>query len=70
MSAPQTASPPVLRALDRSPSAGFAFGNVELACGLLYENFIGTSGVVLRKQLLTEIDPFDESTAYAEDRDL
>jgi glycosyltransferase involved in cell wall biosynthesis len=42
----------------------------ELARGLLYENFIGTSGVVLRKQLLTEIGPFDESTAHAEDRDL
>jgi teichuronic acid biosynthesis glycosyltransferase TuaG len=42
----------------------------QLARGLLYENLIGTSGVVLRKQLLTEIGPFDESTAYSEDRDL
>jgi glycosyltransferase involved in cell wall biosynthesis len=42
----------------------------ELARGLLYENFIGASGVVLRKQLLTEIGPFDESSAYSADRDL
>jgi glycosyltransferase involved in cell wall biosynthesis len=42
----------------------------ELARGLLYENFIGTSGVVLRKHLLSEIGPFDESTVYSEDRDL
>ena len=42
----------------------------DLARGLLYENFIGTSGVVLRKHLLTEIGPFDDSIAYSEDRDL
>jgi glycosyltransferase involved in cell wall biosynthesis len=42
----------------------------RLARGLLYENFIGTSGVVVRKQLLTEIGPFDESTVYSEDLDL
>jgi glycosyltransferase involved in cell wall biosynthesis len=42
----------------------------QLARGLLYENFIGKSGVVLRKQLLTEIGPFDESTVHSEDLDL
>jgi glycosyltransferase involved in cell wall biosynthesis len=42
----------------------------QLARGLLYENFIGTSGVVLRKHLLTEIGPFDDSLVYSEDRDL
>jgi glycosyltransferase involved in cell wall biosynthesis len=42
----------------------------QLARGLLYENFIGTSGVVLRKQLLSEIGPFNESTVYSEDLDL
>jgi glycosyltransferase involved in cell wall biosynthesis len=42
----------------------------QLARALLYENFIGTSGVVLRKELLTEIGPFNESTAYSEDLDL
>jgi glycosyltransferase involved in cell wall biosynthesis len=41
-----------------------------LARALLYENFIGTSGVVLRKDILKEIGPFDESTIYAEDLDL
>lgn len=42
----------------------------ELARGLLYENFISTSGVVLRRHLLTEIGPFNESLVYAEDLDL
>jgi len=42
----------------------------ELARGLLYENFIGTSGVVLRKDLLNEVGPFDDSLVYSEDRDL
>lgn len=42
----------------------------QLAEGLLYGNFIGTSGVVLRKHLLAEIGPFDESTVYSEDLDL
>jgi glycosyltransferase involved in cell wall biosynthesis len=42
----------------------------QLARGLLHENFIATSVVVLRKQLLTEIGPFDESAEYAADLDL
>jgi glycosyltransferase involved in cell wall biosynthesis len=41
-----------------------------LARGLLYENFIGTSGVVLRKNVLTDIGPFDDTIVYSEDRDL
>ena len=42
----------------------------EFARGLLYENFIGTSGVVLRKNVLDRIGTFDESLSYSEDRDL
>jgi glycosyltransferase involved in cell wall biosynthesis len=42
----------------------------QLARGLLSEDFIGTSGVVVRKRLLTEIGPFDESTTHCEDLDL
>lgn len=42
----------------------------ELARALVYENFIGTSGVVLRKALLADIGAFDESLTYSEDRDL
>lgn len=42
----------------------------QLARGLMYESFIETSGVVLRKQLLTEMGPFDESTIYAGELDL
>ncbi len=41
-----------------------------LARALVYENFIGTSGVVLRKQLLADVGGFDESLSYSEDRDL
>jgi glycosyltransferase involved in cell wall biosynthesis len=42
----------------------------ELARGLLYENFIGTSGVVVRKELLDAIGGFDEALVCSEDRDL
>jgi hypothetical protein len=42
----------------------------ELERGLLSANFIGTSGVVLRKNVLSEIGAFDESLRYCEDRDL
>jgi glycosyltransferase involved in cell wall biosynthesis len=98
-----------LAALDRHPSAGFAFGNYErmdadgnvfetsfdyaypvfrglksepagtdwrlipqreLARGLLYENFIGTSGVVVRRDLALSLGGFDETLANADDFDL
>ena len=42
----------------------------QFARGLLYENFIGTSGVVLRKSVLDRIGWFDETLSYSEDRDL
>jgi glycosyltransferase involved in cell wall biosynthesis len=96
-------------ALDRWPSAGFAFGNFEkmdadgnvfetsfsyaypvfrslksepagdgwrlirqseLARGLLYENFIGTSGVVLRRELALSLGGFDETLTNGDDLDL
>jgi glycosyltransferase involved in cell wall biosynthesis len=96
-------------ALDRCPSAGFAFGNfermdadgnvfetsfsyaypvfrglksepaggdwrlipqAELARGLLYENFIGTSGVVIRKDLAMTLGGFDETLPNGDDLDL
>jgi glycosyltransferase involved in cell wall biosynthesis len=41
-----------------------------LARALLFENFVGTSGVVLRKDLLIDIGPFDDTIVYSEDRDL
>jgi glycosyltransferase involved in cell wall biosynthesis len=43
---------------------------VPLARGLLYENFIGTSGVIVRRQLITDIGPFDEEAAGCADLDL
>jgi len=63
---------PTFRALTSVPlgESWHLIPQAELARGLLYENFIGTSGVVLRKQLLAEIGPFDESTVCSEDRDL
>lgn len=42
----------------------------DFALGLLHENFIGTSGVVLRKSILDRVGTFDESLTYSEDRDL
>lgn len=42
----------------------------QLARGLLYENFIGTSGVVVRKALLDAIGGFDDALVCSEDRDL
>lgn len=42
----------------------------DFALGLLHENFIGTSGVVLRKRVLDQVGGFDESLTYSEDRDL
>ncbi len=42
----------------------------EFARGLLYENFIGTSGTVLRRSVLQQVGLFDESLNYSEDRDL
>jgi glycosyltransferase involved in cell wall biosynthesis len=42
----------------------------HLARGLLYENFIATSAAVVRRQLLTEIGPFDEEASCGADLDL
>jgi glycosyltransferase involved in cell wall biosynthesis len=63
---------PVFRGL-RSEPAGEDWrliSQAELSRGLLYENFIGTGGVVMRKQLLAKLGPFDESIVYGEDLDL
>jgi glycosyltransferase involved in cell wall biosynthesis len=98
-----------VEALERHPSAGFAFGDFEkmdadgnvfetsityaypvfrqlatseagadwrlirqpeLARGLLHENFIGTSGVVARKDLIVKLGGFDESLPNGDDLDL
>lgn len=48
----------------------YLISQAVLARALLFENFVGTSGVVLRKNLLTEIGPFDDTIVYSEDRDL
>ena len=42
----------------------------DFARGLLYENFIGTSGVVLRRRTLDRVGLFDQTLTYSEDRDL
>jgi glycosyltransferase involved in cell wall biosynthesis len=42
----------------------------ELARGLLYENFIGTSGVVIRSDLARSLGGFDETLTCSEDRDM
>jgi glycosyltransferase involved in cell wall biosynthesis len=55
---------------DPVESGWYFIPQATLARALLNENFIGTSGVVLRKEILKEIGPFDESTIYSEDLDL
>ena len=42
----------------------------ELERGLLIRNFIGTSGVVVRRSVLEQIGGFDEGLVYSEDLDL
>lgn len=42
----------------------------HLARGLLEEDFIGRSGMVVRRQLMAEIGPFDETVARCADLDL
>jgi glycosyltransferase involved in cell wall biosynthesis len=41
----------------------------ELTRALLYENFIGTSGVVIRRDLAIMLGGFDETIAFGEDSD-
>jgi glycosyltransferase involved in cell wall biosynthesis len=41
----------------------------DLARALVYENFIGTSGVVLRKDLAVAVGGFDETITFGEDVD-
>ena len=63
---------PVLQSLPGAPLAQQwrLIAQADLARGLLHENFIGTSGVVVRRELLTELGGFDEALVYSEDRDL
>jgi glycosyltransferase involved in cell wall biosynthesis len=63
---------PTLKALTRT---GVADGweliaQPDFARALLQENFINTSGVMVRRDLLQVVGPFDESLVYSEDRDL
>lgn len=63
---------PVFRSLpSRSLRDGWhQIPQVHFIRGLLHENFIGTSGVVLRRSVLEEVGMFDETLTYSEDRDL
>jgi glycosyltransferase involved in cell wall biosynthesis len=64
---------PVFRSLAWEP-AGVEdwrlIAQAELARGLLYENFVGTSSVVARKDLVTKLGGFDESLSNGDDLDL
>jgi len=64
---------PVFQSLNMRP-AGDGWRLIpreQFAHGLLYENFIGTSGVILRRGALEGIGPpFDETLTFSEDRDL
>jgi glycosyltransferase involved in cell wall biosynthesis len=62
---------PVFRQIKSQP-AGDSWRLIpqrELARALLYENFIGTSGVVIRKDLAIALGGFDETIAFGEDSD-
>jgi len=63
---------PVFAQLVRERLAGGwqRIAQAEFARGLLYENFIGTSGVTLRTSALERVGLFDEELTYSEDRDL
>jgi glycosyltransferase involved in cell wall biosynthesis len=63
---------PVFRALRLRPAGDgwWLIPQSELARGLLYENFIGTSGVVIRRDLAMRLGGFDEAIAFGEDVDL
>jgi glycosyltransferase involved in cell wall biosynthesis len=64
---------PVFQSLKARPAAAGwrVLPSEEFARGLLYENFIGTSGVILRRSALEHLGtPFDETLTYSEDRDL
>jgi glycosyltransferase involved in cell wall biosynthesis len=52
------------------PSAGGGLDREGLRQGLLRANFIGTSGVAVRKAVLDAVGGFDESLASSEDLDL
>lgn len=61
-----------LRGLAWVPTEGsfYLIPQAQLARALLAENFVALSSLVLRRQLLTEIGPFDESLMYCGDLDL
>jgi hypothetical protein len=63
---------PVFRGLKSEPAGDDwrLIPQSELARGLLYENFIGTSGVVIRRDLAMTLGGFDETLAIGEDLDL
>jgi glycosyltransferase involved in cell wall biosynthesis len=63
---------PVFRGLKSEPAAeGWRLiPQAELARGLIHENFIGTSGVVVRRDLAKALGGFDETIAFGEDLDL
>ena len=63
---------PVFRSLAaRSVDAGCRLiPQQELARGLLYENFVGTSGVVARRALVQELGGFYEALTNGDDLDL
>ena len=54
---------PVFRSLEWEPAGADwrLISQAELARGLLYENFVGTSSVVARKDLVIKLGGFDES---------
>jgi glycosyltransferase involved in cell wall biosynthesis len=63
---------PVFRGLKSQPAGDLwrLISQQDLARGLIYENFIGTSGVVLRRDLALSLGGFDEALKNGDDLDL
>src|SRR6185437_4084992 len=61
-----------LNTLTAAPSHGgwHLVPQQQLARALVRENFIGTSGVVARTAIISQVGAFDEHLKYSEDRDL
>jgi glycosyltransferase involved in cell wall biosynthesis len=60
------------RACPRRPAGErrYVIGRRDAYATLFYENYIGTSGVVIPREVLQRVGPFDESLKNADDRDM
>ncbi|HKD53576.1 MAG TPA: glycosyltransferase [Steroidobacteraceae bacterium] len=65
-----TGDSPALRGLAPAEGGCYLIPQSQLSRALLAENLVALSSLVVRRQLLTEIGPFDESILHCADLDL